>query len=377
MAVANRPQYGGYEYEFVEKVPARCICSVVCSKICRDPHLLVCCGKHVCETCLNQWIKAQEKLRQQEEQQKKTICPHCRRENFTHVEDLSVRREIDELKIRCIHCPRKHIKEEGCRWVGELSTLKTHLASEKGCGYVEVDCPNKCNKQFKRKNLIIHTCTCQHCGKEDTYRTITEKHYDECPNYPLDCPNECGARKIRRAQMRRHRSTCPLELVNCPNSETSGGSFMQMVRLIALKERGCKKQLRKDLDNHLNHHCPKRRYKCQHCGEEDTYQTIIEKHYGECPSYPLDCPNKCGVRGIKRAEMNKHKSECPMQPVECPFKDTGCQAKLVRKEFDSHMTVNQQQHLLTLMGAFKDAKAELGVVKKELEEVKSKLYRKP
>ena len=354
MAIANQPQYGGYEYEFVEKVPARCVCSVICSKICRDPHLLVCCGKHVCETCLNQWIKSQEKLKQQEEQQKKTMCPHCRRENFIHVEDLSVRQEIDELKIRCIHCLRKDLEEEGCSWVGELSTLKTHLASEKGCGYVEVDCPNKCKKQLKRKNLTTHTCTCQHCEKEDTYQTITEKHYDECPNYPLDCPNGCGVRRIKRAEMGHHRRTCPLELIDCSNR--------------------CKKQLlRKDLDDHLTQHCPLRQYKCQHCGKEDTFQAITEKHYDECPNYPLDCPNECGARGIQRAEMGKHQGECPMQPVECPFKEAGCPAVLVRKEFDSHMATNQQQHLLTLMGAFKEAKAELGATKNELGATKNEL----
>ena len=343
-SIPDEPQYGGYEYEFVDKVPERCLCSIVCHKVLRDARLLVCCGNHICETCLNRWLRSQGKLRQ-------PLCPHCREENFTHVKNLSLRREVDELKIRCTN------GKAGCTWEGALSDLKTHLESEKGCDYVEVHCTNKCKKQLKRKDLSAHLTQhcplrkhkCQHCGKEDTYQTITEKHYDKCPSYPLDCPNTCGGRGIKRAEMSQHRSKCPLELIQCSNK--------------------CEKQLkRKDLSAHLTHHCPLRKHKCQHCGKEDTYQTITEKHYDKCPNYPLDCPNTCGGRGIKRAEMSQHRRKCPQEPVECPFKEAGCQATLVRRELDSHMTTNQQQHLMV---AFREVKAELSTVKAEFREVKA------
>ena len=251
--VTHEPQYGGYEYEFVDRVPERYLCSIVCHKVLRDARLLVCCGNHICETCLNSRLRSQGK----------TVCPHCRQENFKHVEDLSIRRVIKNLKIRCTN------GKAGCTWEGALSDLKTHLEKEKGCGYVTVHCTNKCKKQLKRKHLA----------------------------------------------------------------------------------------------DHLAQHCPLREYQCQHCGKENTYQTITEKHYGECPNYPLDCPNTCGGRGIKRAEMSQHRSTCPLEPVECPFKEAGCQATLVRRELDSHVTTNQQQHLLTLMAAFREVKAEFSAAK--------------
>ena len=156
--------------------------------------------------------------------------------------------------------------------MGALSNLKTHLESEKGCGFVEVHCTNKCKKQLLRKHLA----------------------------------------------------------------------------------------------DHLTQHCPLRQYNCQYCGKEDTYQTITEKHYDKCPSYPLDCPNKCVVSGIKQAEMSQHRSTCPLEPVECLFKEAGCQAKLVRRELDSHMTANQQQHLLTLMAAFREVKEDFSAVKEAM-----------
>ena len=44
-------------------------------------------------------------------------------------------------------------------------------------------------------------------------------HYDQCEQYPLQCPNECGAENIKRKDMKTHRETCPLEPLNCPFQE--------------------------------------------------------------------------------------------------------------------------------------------------------------
>ena len=147
---------------------------------------------------------------------------------------------LNERLMTSIYCTNYKL---GCEWAGKLSILKPHLESEKGCGYVEVSRTNKCKQRLKRKYLfyhLAHNChlckyRCRYCGKIDTYQTITEKHYDECPSYPLNCPNECGATRIRRVEMVKHRSTCPMELVDCSNR--------------------CKKQLlRKHLEDHLTQH---------------------------------------------------------------------------------------------------------------------------
>ena len=260
-AVLDQPQFGGYEYEFIEKVPEKYTCSTICTKVLRDPHLTACCGQHFCETCLQYWFRKQGR----------EVCPHCREENFNHFLDKPVKREIDGFKIHCSN------RKTGCSWVGALSSVKPHLESEKGCGYVEVSCSKNCNKQLKRK----------------------------------------------------------------------------------------------DLTKHLTQHCPLRKYKCRYCGKEDTYQTITEKHYDKCPNYPLDCPNKCGVGGIKRAEMNQHQSQCPLEPVNCPFQETGCQATLLRKDLDGHVAASNQQHLLLVMKAFQTLKEE---TKAELHEAKAELH---
>ena len=78
------------------------------------------------------------------------------------------------------------------------------------------------------------------------------------------------------------------------------------------------------------------------------YQHEIS-HYQTCLNYPLECLNICG-KVIQRKDMGNHRMLCPMEPVECPLKAVGCDVKLVRKEFESHMTSNTQQHLLLVMG---------------------------
>ena len=149
-----------------------------------------------------------------------------------------LRSEVNQLKIRCCH----HGK--GCQWTGELGALKAHLESESGCGFVMVECPNKCIifdstctlLRIKIKNHLAQRCylrsyVCEFCGLKDTYEAITGidnyllrpknycGHQATCPELPLTCPNECGSELIKRKDMDGHRSKCPMEPVECPFAE--------------------------------------------------------------------------------------------------------------------------------------------------------------
>ena len=271
MAVASVPdhaEYGGYDLTFTKPILEKFQCSI-CTKVLRDPHLTGCCGQHYCESCLNHWLKKQNK----------TTCPHCRHENFIHILNKERKREVHELEVQCTK------KEMGCQWVGELGNLQPHLYSAKGCGYIEVQCSNKCGKKMQRK----------------------------------------------------------------------------------------------ELDAHLSQRCPLRKIKCQYCPYEDTYKTITNQHYKKCPCYPLPCPNYCGTTGIRRADMDNHRSKCELEPVKCPFHEAGCTTRVVRKEFDTHMSGSQQNHLLVLLGAFQETKRNLHnttlkllETRHELEESKAK-----
>ena len=58
---------------------------------------------------------------------------------------------------------------------------------------------------------------CEYCEMrgEAEYR---EEHLECCDEFPVSCPNECGA-KLPRGKLSKHRSECELELIPCPYKE--------------------------------------------------------------------------------------------------------------------------------------------------------------
>ena len=197
----------------------------------------MCCGHHYCDSCVNQWLNTKG-------QRNKKTCPHCRQAHFQSVLNKEKLREIKELQVYCIH------KVKGCKWVGKLGAINKHLEYDKGCGYVRVQCSNRypgfhCCEKMERRHLsehLKHKClfrqyTCEHCGYEDTYDAIAGRgatyiplpssilskrpltvvnHYDDCTNYPFECPNKCGDGQIKRKDMSAHRDSCELESLDCP-----------------------------------------------------------------------------------------------------------------------------------------------------------------
>ena len=230
------PSTSRREYRFVDDVPRRFVCTI-CLCILKKPNLTGCCGIHCCECCLKQWLVGIKP---------KKTCPHCRAERVNRMWNKSLEREIDELSV---YCPNR---ERRCNWVGEKGSLKSHLMSDSGCQYEDVNCGNSlCTTIMERRYVSEHmenTCvhrpyTCQYCGHRDTYQAITEgyhgfssSHYDECEKYPLNCPNECGTTDIMRKKMLLHLKKCPLQTVSCPYVDT-----------------GCEKRAikRRDLETHL------------------------------------------------------------------------------------------------------------------------------
>ena len=452
---SDQVTYSGYDYEFVGTIPSKYICSI-CTKVLRDAHLTDCCGQHFCASCLTHWLGTQ---------QRRKTCPHCQQRNFQHIVNKAMIREVNEFKIHCTN------HREGCGWVGELGGLKRHLDSDKGCGYVEVTCTNRrCGERMSRKNLQTHLqemCyyrpyECEHCGHKNTYTAITGKqkkgfmlvqsHYLKCPEFPLACPNRCGVTGIRRRAMPDHHSSCPLEPLHCPlegcgervnrkdlqthlqeecyyrpyecehcgHKDTYTAITGKQVQKKAVQShysecpeyplacpnrcgvtgirrrampdhhstcplepldcpfKGCKEKMnRKDLQPHMQEKCYYRPYKCEYCGHKDTYTAItgknyvkVENHYSECPEYPLACPNRCGVTGIRRRAMPDHHSSCPLEPLDCPFKDAGCTEKIARKDMEDHMTANQQKHILLTFQSLRQSNQQVTDTKRQLDDTK-------
>ena len=145
---------------------------------------------------------------------------------------------------------------------------------------------------------------------------------------------------------------------------------------------------RRDLTVHLTQSCYLRPYQCKFCGHQDTYEAITGDglylrfrpneddyfgHQAECPEAPLTCPNKCGVKRIKRKDMESHHSQCPQEPVECPFAEAGCKVIVRRQQLENHVATSLPQHVMLLMTDREQLKREWKEIKTELNEVKAKL----
>ena len=182
---------GGYDYEFV-KTPLDDLICTVCFLPSKEPHLSACCGHTFCKSCLEGSKKFSN------------ICPMCRSEIFA----------IRSLHVFCTN------KKQGCEWQGEVNDITNHLGN---CFFQVIHCPNDCGESLQRQYLTSHvetecprrTVSCQYCNDVGEYQFIEGQHKEECPKFPVQCPNECEIESIHRDEVEEHREVCPLEIIQC------------------------------------------------------------------------------------------------------------------------------------------------------------------
>ena len=133
---------------------------------------------------------------------------------FSVFEDRRAYRDVQNLKV---HCPNN------CGKKMELSAIEKHLMSDNGCPDEIVECANKCGYKESRGTVKKHMTSechlrqekCKYCSLVSTHTHITGVHLEECSNYPLNCPNKCGAQDVTRSTVSAHQDLCPLQQVEC------------------------------------------------------------------------------------------------------------------------------------------------------------------
>ena len=207
---AGHPQdYAGKTFHFVERPPEWLIC-VVCQALAHDPVQANCCGNIYCTRCIERW------------KTRSNSCPTCRsteqsKRPFKVFEDRNAHRCITNLTV---YCPNR---KDGCGKEMDHSDIENHLTSDNGCSFHIVECGNKCGHKERRATVKKHMTNecrlrrqkCQYCPLVSSHEQVTGAHLEECPNYPLNCPNRCGARGITRSTVPAHREVCPLQRVEC------------------------------------------------------------------------------------------------------------------------------------------------------------------
>ena len=101
---------GGYDCDLVEEPPDDLVCPI-CLLPPKKPHLISCCGRKLCQTCVSKINEAGQP------------CPCCRGNEYVIVIDRQVERRVLDLKVYCKY------KSKGCTWSGELRDLQKHVES--------------------------------------------------------------------------------------------------------------------------------------------------------------------------------------------------------------------------------------------------------
>ncbi len=190
----------GYKCKFLDSVPEDYFCKQ-CKHVSREPVLTECCNATMCKACA------------QGTQQDKKPCSNCQKILDNYISYYKLQDKINVLTVCCSK------KEPGCTWTGELQQFDAH--SQNDCEYVDIEC-EKCKENVQKHNMHEHQTklcpereySCQYCNFKDTYKIVTEQHFEVCTLYILKCPNECGV-TFERGDLEDHMKMCRLETVKC------------------------------------------------------------------------------------------------------------------------------------------------------------------
>ena len=282
---------GGYEYQFVDTPLNMFVCKI-CQYPSREPHLSGCCGHTFCNSCL----KAAKRSTISQ------ACPICRDEEFFIMPHKQADRAIRSLHVFCTN------KENGCEWQGEVNDIVNHLGNSDGCQFEDETCSNDCGKCLQRQYMTGHVedeCVrrkvdCQYCHITGEHQFIEGEHKEQCPKFPIACPNKCEADNIPHEDIDEHRKVCPLEEVTCPND--------------------CEMTLQRQyLTTHVKMECRRLKVDCQYCHITGERQFIEGEHKEQCPKFPIACPNNCEVSSVPRDDVEEHMKMCPLELIQCPL----------------------------------------------------------
>ena len=208
MAVATAPNGGGgYEYQFVD-TPSDILVCKICQYPSREPYLSECCGHTFCKSCLAATKRVITVTK---------ACPICRDEEFITIRNRQADRAIRSLHVFCTN------KEKGCEWQGEVNDIINHLGNSDGCQFEVVTCSNDCGKCLQRQYLTDHVedeCVrrkvdCQYCHITGEHQFIESEHKEQCPRFPIACPNKCEVGSVPRDDVEEHMKMCPLKPIQC------------------------------------------------------------------------------------------------------------------------------------------------------------------
>ena len=208
--------FGELTYLFEQPVPRYLTC-IICLGLLKEPVATDCCGKMFCESHLS---TKKASLR--------AACPACRMRDYSVSRNKGIDGIVNDMKVHCIH------HSLGCEWTGHLCFEPTHRQSDTGCRFEVVSCKTGCGWKAERKDMAAHIADdcplrefqCEYCSMRGVYKTIVA-HWEECPDFPITCPNKCNSSEMKRKQLFLHTPRCPEQVVGCQFKDIGCNVFIK------------------------------------------------------------------------------------------------------------------------------------------------------
>ncbi|KAJ8276031.1 hypothetical protein COCON_G00077830 [Conger conger] len=201
-------------------------------------------------------------------------------------------------------------------------------------------------------------------------------HFSTCAFNVIPCPNRCSAKLTRRDLPDHLQYDCVKRKVKCEfcGNEFTGEAYENHQGICPQESVYCEnkcgaRMMRRLLAQHSVAECPKRTQPCKYCGKEFVFDTI-QNHQYHCPRFPVQCPNQCGTPNIAREDLAAHvKDSCCSALVLCPFKDAGCKHRCPKLAISRHLDDTTKSHLTMMCNLVTRQRQEILELRRELEEL--------
>ncbi|GAA6081266.1 TNF receptor-associated factor 4b [Tachysurus ichikawai] len=201
-------------------------------------------------------------------------------------------------------------------------------------------------------------------------------HLSVCTYNVVPCPNRCMLKLLRRDLPQHLQHDCTKRKLRCDHcaDEFTGEAHERHQDMCPEESVYCEnkcgaRMVRKLLTQHSVSECPKRKLSCKYCSKEFLYDTI-QHHQSQCPRVPVQCPNSCGTPGITREDLTIHvKESCGTSMVLCPFKDAGCKYRCSKPSVSLHLDEAAHSHLSLLSSLVSRQRLELRELRRRVEEL--------
>uniref|UniRef100_A0A672UWJ4 TNF receptor associated factor 4 n=1 Tax=Strigops habroptila TaxID=2489341 RepID=A0A672UWJ4_STRHB len=203
-----------------------------------------------------------------------------------------------------------------------------------------------------------------------------QAHLGTCGFNVIPCPNRCSAKLSRRDLPEHVQHGCPKRRVKCEfcASDFTGEAFEGHQGTCPQESVYCEnkcgaRMMRRLLSQHALTECPKRTQPCTYCSKEFVFDTI-QNHQYQCPRYPVPCPNQCGTPSIAREDMPTHlKESCSTAMLLCPFKEAGCKHRCPKLAMGRHLEESTKVHLGMVCVLVSRQRQEILELRRDLEEL--------